>query len=98
MIMDMSDPAITSSGFSDEELIQQTLNSLAASMGSELTSEPMDVNGQAGKYFFVAGLLSMSGYITILDSRVISIVVVNPSDEEAALRETLNGILGIAAE
>ena len=102
MIMDWNDPAMLSSGNSDEELIQGTLDGMASSLGSELTSEPMDVNGQAGKYFFgnmaLLGTLSMSGYVAVVDSSIISIVWVHPSNDEATLRETLNGILGITAE
>ena len=102
MIMDMNVPDLASSGYSDEQIMQGTIDALAQSMGAELTSEPMDVNGQAGKYFLgnmtLYGELSLSGYITVMDSRVISIVVVIPLDDEVALRETLNGILGITAE
>ncbi len=100
VVMDKNDPAILSSGYSNEVILQGFLDEVAASMGAELPSEPMDVNGQAGKYFFanMLDILSMSGYITVVDSRVIAIVVVNSSTDEAALRETLNGILGITAE
>lgn len=102
MVMDLNDPSILSSGYSNEVILQGALDALAARMEAELPSEPMDVNGQAGKYFFgnmaLLGTFSVSGYITVVDSRVIAIVVVNPSTDEAALRETLNGILGITAE
>ena len=101
MVMDLSDPAIANSGYTDEVLMQGTLESLASSMGSEVTSEDLDVNGHAGKYFSgsVMGLLFMSGYITIVDSsRVVAIVLAAPAADDTAIRGTLYEVLGITAE
>ena len=83
-----------------EELIRSGLkiaaDSMGQSMGSDLATEDLDMNGRPGLYFSgrMYDMVNMTGYMTMVDNYCIAFVIADATSSVDGLRAMLMEIIG----
>ncbi len=100
MIMELEDQSISALEGDISAGLQQAMASLFDGFQSEVVSEPLAIDDRQGYYFFTTfyDMLSMTGYVTLVDQTVVSIVVTSDVLDETVLRPRLMEVLGITEE
>lgn len=97
MELDMADVEIPAGGEAAIAALESAVAGLEQDLGSPVTSEPLDIDGRKGLYFFgsMGDHSGLAGYVTMSGSAFIAIVVLNPAMDEAVVRPLLMEVLGI---
>lgn len=97
MELDSNDTVIPTTENDIKTALSETVTGLSSSLGSEVSSEDLVIDGRQGIYFYgvMADLFGLAGYVTVTNAAVVGVVVVDPAKDEATVRPVLMEVLGI---
>ena len=106
MVMEITgggDYAIPTTEEEIKAAMDSTIEGLVGELGASFSSEPMEIEGRQGVYFYgVVNILEtdfgMAGYATVTDTAVVAIVLLSTDTDEAVIRPQLYESLGIEAQ